>query len=53
LIDIGEIGALRNLEFLVLGNAFNHPLFNLVLLLVDYIYNMEKPLSTLIEGIVI
>jgi hypothetical protein len=53
LIDIGEIGALRDLEFLVSGNVFNHPLPNLVPLLVDYIYNVEKPLNTLIERIII
>ena len=46
LIDISEIGALYDLEFLVLGNAFNYPPPNLVLLLIDYIYNVERPSNT-------
>ena len=52
-IDIGGIEALYDLEFLVLKNTFNYPPPNLVILLVDYIYNSEKPLNILIERIII
>ena len=53
LIDISRIRALYNLEFLVLKNTFNHPPPNLVILLIDYIYNAEKPLNTLVKYIII
>jgi hypothetical protein len=52
-IDISGIKALYNLELLILGNVFNYPLPNLVILLVNYIYNLKKPLNTLIEHIII
>ena len=52
-INIGGIGALYNLEFLALENAFNYPLPNLVILLIDYIYNLGKPLNILIKRIII
>ena len=49
LINLGEIGALRDLEFLVSGNAIDHPPPNWVLLPISYIYNAGKPLNTLIN----
>jgi len=52
-IDIDGIKALRDLEFLVLGNIFNYFPPNLATLLIDYIYNAEKPLNILVKRIII
>ena len=48
-INLGKIRALRDLEFLVSGNAIDHPPPNWVLLPISYIYNAGKPLNTLIN----
>jgi len=48
-MDLNKFKALYNLQILVLGNAINYPLPNWFLLLIDYIYSIERPLNILIN----